>query len=255
MSSQNLEADVLGIPRLKWLAGTMVVSTLLHGAAFASLGKAGLFRDERRPPSEVDFVTTPLPPEPPRDTPQPEPPPATPEPRITTQKAATRDTPPPEPAAQPLDLRGVTLTNDSGGFAMPTGNGLALDRPIGTSRAPVLTPPPTVAPPPAAPVAPAIVAFESLGARPSPPALEGALARNYPADARRRAIGGSAKVRARIEPDGVARSVSVEGETFAGFGEACRRTVAGSHWSPPRDSNGRAVATQVRYTCHFKVEP
>lgn len=235
----------------------MVVSTLLHGAAFASLGKAGLLRDERRPPSEVDFVTTPLPPEPPREVPPPEPTPATPEPRAALQKAApVRETPPPEPqAAQPLDLRGVTLTNDSGGFAMPTGNGLALDRPIGTSRAPVLAPPPTVAPPPASPPPPALVAFESLGSRPSPPSLEGALAQNYPTDARRRAIGGSAKVRARIEADGVARSVSVEGETFAGFGEACRRTVVGSRWSPPRDANGRAVATQVRYTCHFKVEP
>ncbi len=248
---------MLGIPRLKWLAGTFVVSTLLHGAAFASLGKAGLFRDERRPPSEVDFVTTPLPPEPPRQAPPPEPPPPAPEPRAAIQKSAPapREAPPPEPVAQPLDLRGVTLTNDSGGFAMPTGNGLALDRPIGTSRAPVLSPPPTVAPPPAPPPAPALVAFESLGSRPSPPSLEGALARNYPADARRRAIGGSAKVRARIEADGVARSVTVESETFGGFGEACRRTVAGSRWSPPRDSNGRAVATQVRYTCHFKVEP
>lgn len=248
---------MLGIPRLKWLAGTFVVSTLLHGAAFASLGKAGLFRDERRPPSEVDFVTTPLPPEPPRQAPPPEPPPPAPEPRAALQKSAPapREAPPPEPVARPLDLRGVTLTNDSGDFAMPTGNGLALDRPIGTSRAPVLAPPPTVAPPAAPLPAPALVAFESLGSRPSPPSLEGALARNYPADARRRAIGGSAKVRARIEADGVARSVSVESESFAGFGEACRRTVAGSRWTPPRDPNGRAVATQVRYTCHFKVEP
>jgi len=249
---------VLGIPRLKWLSGTMVISSLLHGAAFASLGEAGRYRDERRPPSEVAFETTPLPPEPPRIAPPPEPPPA-PEPRAPIQKsapAAAREAPPPEPAAAPLDLRGVTLSNDSGGFAMPVGNGLALDRPIGTSRTPVPTPPPPpVATPPAAPAAPALVAFEALGTRPSPPSLEGALARNYPADARRRAIGGSAKVRARIEADGVARNVSVEGETFGGFGEACRRTVAGSRWSPPRDSNGRAVATQVRYTCHFKVEP
>ncbi len=28
----------------------------------------------------------------------------------------------------------------------------------------------------------------------------------------------------------------------------------GSVWSPPRDQSGRAVATEVRYTCRFVVE-
>jgi TonB family protein len=100
-----------------------------------------------------------------------------------------------------------------------------------------------------------VVPFESLGSRPKPPALEASLRRNYPAEARRRALGGKATVLARIDRDGVARSVSVLSETFSGFGDACRRTLAGSRWSPPLDDMGRAVSTQVRYTCHFQVEP
>jgi protein TonB len=77
----------------------------------------------------------------------------------------------------------------------------------------------------------------------------------YPAAARARGLGGSATVRARIEPDGHVRRVDLVAESFEGFGEACRRTLQGSSWSAPRDRDGRAVATYVRYTCRFVVGP
>jgi TonB family protein len=83
--------------------------------------------------------------------------------------------------------------------------------------------------------------------------LDAALRNNYPSEARRRGIAGSASVRARIDADGIVREVTPLNETFPGFGEACRRTVRGSKWSPPRDGSGRQVATRIRYTCRFVV--
>jgi TonB family protein len=81
------------------------------------------------------------------------------------------------------------------------------------------------------------------------------LERNYPADARQRGLSGTAKVRARIDPDGVVRRVTLVEESAAGFGTACSRTVNGSRWAPPKDKAGRSVATEIRYTCRFVVQP
>jgi periplasmic protein TonB len=254
MSSRDPEDRVPGTYNLRWLLLSFSSSLVLHGVAFASLGNGRSWSLSANPASEMSFVVTPPPPEPPKPPePEREEPPAplanAPKPANT----APREPSPPPPAA-PLDLRGLTLTNGEGSFAMPTGNGLELDRPIGTGRTP--NPEPVRAPAPVAvPAPPALVALDALGTRPKPPALEASLRQNYPGDARRRAIGGSASVLARIDRDGVARGVSVVSETFAGFGDACRRTLAGSRWSPPLDNAGRAVSTQVRYTCHFKVAP
>jgi TonB family protein len=255
MSSRDVEDPVLGNRRIRWLAWAFLPSIALHGAAFASLGDARGWTVSSRPASEVSFETLP----PPVPLPEPEPPEPEPEPhRPVVAKPALVPAPEPEarpaPTAAPLDLRGLTLTNDSGGFAMPVGNELPLDRPIGASRVPAPAPSPSAA---AAKTVegPSIVALAALGTRPAPPPLDGLLRQNYPADARRRSIGGSATVRARIDSDGVARSVRIAAETFGGFGEACRRTLAGSRWSPPRDAGGKAVSTEVSYTCRFKVEP
>ena len=68
-------------------------------------------------------------------------------------------------------------------------------------------------------------------------------------------VGGSARVTAQIHADGSVRSIRIESESFTGFGEACRKTLQGSRWSAPRDREGRAVATEIRYTCRFVVEP
>ncbi|HLV67167.1 MAG TPA: TonB family protein [Polyangiaceae bacterium] len=160
--------------------------------------------------------------------------------------------PSPDVADAPLDLRSVMLGGHGAGFSVAgvfSGTGSK-----GTGRAaPRNSVPPPEAPPPA-PRAGALVPARLLAARPVPPALEDKLRHNYPEDARRRGLGGRATVRARIDPDGVARAVAALSETLAGFGEACRRTVTGSRWSPPKDHSGRAVATEVRYTCNFIVQ-
>jgi TonB family protein len=97
------------------------------------------------------------------------------------------------------------------------------------------------------------VAVADLSEHPRPPSLEGLLRANYPEEAKQRGLRGSARVRARIDADGVIRSVRTLGESAPGFGSACRRTVLGSRWSAPRDKNGAAVATEIVYTCHFEV--
>jgi TonB family protein len=99
------------------------------------------------------------------------------------------------------------------------------------------------------------VALADLSEKPRPPSLGSALRRHYPVDARQRGVGGTATVKARVEPDGRVRKVELVSETFPGFGDACRRTLTGSEWSPPRDREGRAVSTAIRYTCRFVVQP
>lgn len=253
-------------PTLPWLFWAFSSSLVLHGVAYASLGLSPRSTHERPGPSEVSFEMSPLP-EPPPPTP---PPPAAPEPPAPEPRAAppiqsrVAPAPPPlatakaepPPAAAPLDLSGVTLTNaGDNAFSMPVGNGQAFAGvigPGGSRSAPRAEP---SAPPAPAARGPEIVPLSDLSARPVPPALDGALRRNYPEEARRRAIGGSASIRARLDPDGVLRRVQVQSETFAGFGNACRRTLEGSTWSAPRDRSGRAVATEIRYTCRFQVDP
>jgi protein TonB len=155
------------------------------------------------------------------------------------------------PAHQPLDLSGVTLTNEGGpgfgidvGSAAPASTATAKARP--PSSAPASTKPPRVEAP--------VVAAKDLSRHPSAPALEAQLRNHYPADARRRGVGGAAVVRARVDPDGRVRTCNVVSESEAGFGSACRSTVLGSSWSPPLDREGHPVATYVRYTCRFRVD-
>jgi TonB family protein len=255
-------------PTLPWIFWALSSSLTLHGVAYASLGFAPARESPALKASEVEFeVAAPAPPPVPAEAPEPEPPRAEPEPSIARAPAPLKAAPPPqveakpEPAraAAPLDLSGVTLTNAGDtGFAMRVGNGQAFaspiaDHPARTTTATAATP--RANEPVRAPVGPELVPLADLSQRPIPPALEGALRRNYPDEARRRAVGGSARVRARLDPDGVARRVQVESETFPGFGEACRRTLTGSSWSAPRDRSGRPVATEIRYTCRFEVEP
>jgi len=95
------------------------------------------------------------------------------------------------------------------------------------------------------------VALADLSRPPSPPSLDEALARRYPAAARAEGRSGRAVVRARIEPDGRAVVVGVVTATEPAFGEACRLTVDGSRWRPPLDARGAPVATEVSYTCTF----
>lgn len=243
----------------RYLFVAFAASSVLHGVAYASLGFAPRREPARLPVSSVAFEV--------RETkafetkPEPEKPPEPDEPKPIAQKAAAAPAPAPEkePSKAPVDLSGVTLTNADGigGFAMPTGDGRQRSGPLGplgpkpvTSAAP--TPLPVQAAP--APAAPEIVASKDLSERPVPPSLDAALRAYYPDDARRRAVSGTASLRVRIGSDGRIREASVVSESFPGFGSACQRAVQGSRWSPPRDRDGRAVQTEVRYTCRFVVD-
>jgi TonB family protein len=158
-----------------------------------------------------------------------------------------------------VDLTGVTLTNDNGtaSWSSVVGNGAALQGPIAAIRTERTAPPaPKPVPREKPPVArePSLVRLEDLSERPVPPELASVLREHYPAEARARGIGGSASVTAEVAPDGRIRNASVSNESFPGFGDACRRTLLGSRWSPPRDREGRAVSTRIRYTCRFVVD-
>jgi protein TonB len=238
------------------LPWTIAASFLLHGVAYASLGAAPAPPKpaHRKTQLRFDVVDKAKPP-----TPEP-PPQARPEPPKPAPRKASEPKPEPLPApvseTPPPVSEGVTLAGEGAGssFAMPLGNGGSLE----PTRVPTLTPANAPAPVTPAPslvkVEPALVPVGDLSARPAAPALGPSLSRNYPADARRRGLSGTAKVRARIDPDGMVRRVSLLEESGPGFGTACTRTLHGSRWAAPKDKAGRAVATEIRYTCRFVVE-
>lgn len=254
-------------PTLPWVFWALASSLVLHGVAYASLGLAPSAAPAPRVSSELAFEVATSLPEPPPPAPEPEPPPPEPEPEapptarpvsVTAPKAAAANPPPAAPPTAappaPIDLSGVTLTNaGESSFAMQTGNGQALG--IVGPRAVARARPAPVASSQPQSHGPALVPLADLSSRPVPPALDVTLRKFYPEEARRRGVGGKARVRARLDPDGVVRRIRVEGESFSGFGEACRRTLLGSRWSAPRDRAGRPVATEIHYTCRFHVEP
>jgi TonB family protein len=239
------------------LLAACFTSLFLHGVAYGSFA-FGPREVRERPPSRVSMRVKEAPKPERAEPPKPEPP--KPEP----PKPARRDRAKPEPepiaapAPEPTPLQGVTLTNESGSgsFSSVVGDGSSFQGPLG----PVgqrLEPKPTPARALPAPQPPAVplVPLADLSEKPRPPALGDALREHYPVDARKRGVSGSASVKARIEPDGRIRTVTLVNETFPGFGDACRRTLSGSRWSPPRDREGRAVSTTIRYTCRFVVQP
>jgi TonB family protein len=259
MTSRNLEDESMNKRRL--LPWTIVASFLLHGVAYASLGAAPAATKPEHRKTQLRFevvqqpkpADAPPPPEP-LPTKPPKPTPHAPEPK----PEAKLEAPPPtvQPAAPPSE--GVTLAGDGTGnaFSMPLGNGGALEPTRSRAPAPLNIPASAAAAPTLRAVTePSLVAVSDLSARPSPPALGAALEQNYPADARRRGLSGTAKVRARIDPDGVVRRVTLVEESAAGFGGACSRTLNGSRWAAPKDKAGRSVATEIRYTCRFVVQP
>jgi hypothetical protein len=152
----------------------------------------------------------------------------------------------------------VTLTNDGpgAGWASTTGNGDPMNGPIGTPGARVTGrsragttggagPSPDADGP--------IVKLADLSRPPRAPILSDMLERNYPDRARKRGVPGKAVMRIRVMPDGHLRDLIVVAESEGGFGEACRRTLRDSLWSPPLDLQARPVSTLVNYTCTFTV--
>ncbi|HEY5961950.1 MAG TPA: TonB family protein [Polyangiaceae bacterium] len=243
-----------------------VLSGAVHIAAITGLASTPAARHVRRPNAEVTFSVVSQP-RPAAVTPLPtsKPPPLAAPVRPTATKPASQPraakASPPVPAAapspEPAALTGVTLTGgDGAAWSSVVGNGAAIAQPIVPT---VIAPPrPTISNAASgarlAQAEPALVPLRDLSTKPSPPALNGQLLNNYPPDAKRRGIAGKAVVKATIEADGSVRRVHIGFESEAGFGIACQKTLLGSRWSPPRDKQGRAVSTEIRYTCDFRVD-
>ena len=149
----------------------------------------------------------------------------------------------PAPSDAPVDFSGVTLSNQSSSWSAPTGNGEPMTAPIAAApSAPVR-----------GPAGDRVVAVGDLSRPPKAPNLDTALAANYPEDARRAGTTGKAVVRVRILADGSVGPIRVTSESAPGFGTACKRTLAGSHWQAPLDGHSQPVITDINYTCTFAV--
>ena len=163
-----------------------------------------------------------------------------------------------KPAAEtPADFTGVTLTNDG------PGRGLGLRdrqrRPDARSdrharRARHRSEPrgATAVRPSSKSDGPAVVALADLSKPPRAPVLSDMLERNYPDEARKRGVPGKAVMRLRVMPDGHLRDLIVVAESQGGFGEACKRTLRDSLWSPPLDLEARPVSTFVSLHLHLR---
>jgi TonB family protein len=249
---------------LSWTA-LFGASLGLHAVGFAKLNHMGgqMMTRATSKPAFMEMTSVPKPPAPKAEPARPADKPA---PRAARRLATTtpskaapaaaRPTVAPPPAAETIaDFSGTTLTNDGAGagWASATGNGARMAGPIGRPGARVTGRHVETTAPVARPAPPAVVAVADLSRRPEAPRLEDALERNYPAEARQNGLSGRAVVRARITAEGEVRDLLVQSESNTGFGRACRDTLAGSHWTPPLDRDGRPVATIINYTCRFEV--
>jgi len=260
------------------LWGMLLLSFGLHAATVAVLpaleGMADRFR--RREPVEVSVVVAePEPPPEQEAAPEPEPEPEpeeipAPERARPVARAPRADEPeppppsdePPAPAQEtPVDFTGVTLTNDSGssGWSSAVGDGRDIEGPVGgpgqvTGRRREGS---ADGAPGGTGSGPALVSVGELSSRPSPPSNLGQLLQDvYPERARSQGVEGKARVRIRVGPDGAIRLLATlsENPSGMGFADACRKALRrGGRWSPPRDRNGRPVATLAPFTCTFTV--
>jgi outer membrane biosynthesis protein TonB len=263
------QAPAIGQERsdLPWLAGLLLISIAVHVAAVVSIGHGHTASPRKvRAPTLVTMTV-----EPAKRAPS-----TAAEPKATraAQRIAPKGGPArpakavaaaPGPAARepaaetPADFTGVTLTNDGpgAGWASATGNGNTMNGPIGTPGARITGRSRAGATggggpsPPAA--GPRIFALADLSKPPRAPVLSDMLERNYPDEARKRGMPGKAVMRLRVMPDGHLRDLIVVAESEGGFGEACKRTLRDSLWSPPLDLEARPVSTFVSYTCTFTV--
>jgi protein TonB len=252
---------------LPWLTGLLLMSIAVHLGAVLSIGKAHTDpRRKVRAPTLVTMTVEPAKPAPSTAATRQASGAAE---RVAPKRAAARPAKAaaaaPRPAAAepqaetPADFTGVTLTNDGpgAGWASATGNGAAMNGPVGTPGARVTGrsragatggggPGPKSEGPP-------ILNLADLSKPPRAPVLSEMLERNYPDEARKRGVPGKAVMRLRVMPDGHLRDLIVVAESERGFGEACKRTLRDSLWSPPLDLEARPVSTFVSYTCTFEV--
>lgn len=230
-------------------------SIVLHVAAITLLPSARRFVAST-PPLVVEVAEPPPVPERKEEPPPPPSPsraalspqlPAAPPVRAAVHRRAVPETPASSPptTAAPADFTSTVFSNEGPGVETAGGRQSAV---AATSPAPVTAPAA-----PKSPVEPRVVAPSSLARRPRAPGLDAELERQYPPDARRAGISGSAALRVRILSDGRIGHVNVLSESWAGFGSACERTVRAARWEPPIDRDGSPVATEITYTCRFEV--
>jgi Gram-negative bacterial TonB protein C-terminal len=256
-----------GRSEIPWLTGLLLISLAVHVAAVVSIGKGRTGPHRKvKAPTLVTMTIEPARPAPSTAVAQHATGALS---RVAPKRAAARPakatvgaprSATAEPAAEtPADFTGVTLTNDGpgAGWASATGNGAAMNGPIGTPGARITgrshggvsgaagAGPRSDGPP--------ILELADLSKPPRAPVLSDMLERNYPDGARQRGVSGKAVMRLRVMPDGHLRDLIVVAESESGFGEACKRTLRDSLWSPPLDREARPVSTFVSYTCTFEV--
>lgn len=253
-----------------WHALGLGGSVALHWGLLVGLGEVRILAPRTQGATTVSFEVQPRSPAPPvgqrvkPSEPDPQPPPAPPSRTPPPRPEPLAEPRPQRELAQPIDLSGVTLTNDGpgAGWSSSVGDGGRLRGPIlghgprPAERRSEPVPLRVESAPRTSRVGPSLdsIPLADLSRRPVPPALNGKLERNYPLEARREGRSGTAVVSARIDADGRVRIAGIVSESAPGFGAACQRTVLGSAWSPPLDRSGRPVATQVSYTCRFQVD-
>lgn len=241
-------SEAEGPQLLRWI---VPASLALHVLAFVVLPNATRSASNAPLPLVISVTEPPPPPPPPEEpAPAPEETPVRAVVQASTNAPKSARTADPVPASAntapteaPMDFTSTVFSNDGPGIALGGGGGSASV--LAKSVAPVVTP---AAPSPVRTVPPA-----SLARRPRAPGLDVELERQYPLEARRSGISGTAILRVRILPDGRIGEVHVVSESWTGFGPACERTVRGARWEPPIDRDGSPVATEITYTCRFEV--
>jgi protein TonB len=169
--------------------------------------------------------------------------PATNAPRARSAAPATREAAALPASERPVDFTSTVLSSDDGpGVDVPPPSAPPL---VGISTRAALGP---------GAQGPRFVPLANLARAPRAPRLDAALEKNYPAAARQSGIAGSAVLRVQVLADGRIGAVRRVSETFAGFADACERTVKGGVWEPPLDRDGKPVATEITYTCRFDVK-
>jgi TonB family protein len=77
----------------------------------------------------------------------------------------------------------------------------------------------------------------------------------YPPDARKMGIEGKVELKVSIDENGDVRQVKIIGRPAGyGFDEAARDALRQFKFSPARTSDGKAVATNIRYTYRFSFD-
>lgn len=223
-------------------------SVALHVVVIGLLPSEAPVAIAERPSTVIEVANVPPPPPPP-----PEPAPA------ATHETPARTTP--RAARAPIAHATPGLETSADAPALPAVPAAPIDAPadftgtvLSNAAAAIGGPSPRATSVRAAPPAPPrFVPAASLARPPRAPGLDGELERNYPLDARRAGIAGKAVLRVRILADGRVASVEHVSETYAGFADACARTVRAARWEPPIDADGRPAATEITYVCRFEV--